>query len=245
MENKEIDLLNENPISYSNIYFSNEDNVFWHITKIKEYLTKFQDEKSKKVDLQNINYKNIINEYIQPYKEGDILIYDNKIDQKIIQNINYNMLPKCTWTIQGPSKEVNDVPIFFKFNLENNKYFQSLFYNYIIPNIEYKNKDKLRIVRNYINLNMAGLPGYWHKDAPGLGPTILIYLNDTWNTTWAGQTAFYTDRNNLDIKYIDVKPGRIVIFKPSLEHMACDLSVYALTKNIFRYTLAYHTYYEF
>ena len=245
MKNKEIDLINEDPTAYCDIYFSNKDKELYHISSLKEYVRNFTDDKIRNLNLDNINYKNIIKTYDNEYKEGDIVIYDNKIDVKIIENININMIPKCIWSIQVSSIKVDECPIFFKFSLHNNKYFESLFYNYIIPNIEYKNKDKLRILRNYINLNMAGLPGYWHTDGPGVGPTILIYLNNSWNTTWGGQTAFYTDEKKLEIKYIDVKPGRIVIFKPSLQHMACDLSFYALKKNILRYTLAYHTYYEF
>ena len=129
-------------------------------------------------------------------------------------------------------------------NLIDNKYFDNLFFNCIIPYINLENKNKLKIYRSYINLNLPGAPGYWHIDNPANGPTILVYLNDTWNTSWGGQTAFYTDRKNLIIKYVDVKPGRIVIFKPNIEHMACDLSVYALKENVNRYTLAYHTYFE-
>ena len=78
---------------------------------------------------------------------------------------------------------------------------------------------------------------FWHIDGPTYGPTILVYLNDIWNTSWGGKQHFILIEKNLIIKYIDVKPGRIVVFNPNIEHMACDLSVYAIRDNVNRYTL--------
>jgi len=137
MNNKEIDLINEDPIAYSNLYFSNKDKELNHISRLKEYDARNLTDKIRNLNLDNINYKNIIKTYDNEYKEGDIIIYDNKIDVKIIENINVNMIPKCIWNIQVSNKKIDECPIFFKFSLQNNKYFESLFYNYIIPNIEF------------------------------------------------------------------------------------------------------------
>ena len=137
MNNKEIDLINEDPIAYSNLYISNKDKELNHISRLKEYDARNLTDKIRNLNLDNINYKNIIKTYDNEYKEGDIIIYDNKIDVKIIENINVNMIPKCIWNIQVSNKKIDECPIFFKFSLQNNKYFESLFYNYIIPNIEF------------------------------------------------------------------------------------------------------------
>lgn len=238
MENKEIDLLNDNPLNYYNLYYKleNTSKDYYGINEFNEIIFSIRN----KLDIDD-SYK--INECNGSYKEEDIQIYDNLINRDIIININRNFLGKCLWKRQLSGEDSNALK-FFMCNIFDNKYFNNLFYDCIIPFIDLKNKDKLKIYRTYINLNLPGTPGYWHIDNAGRGPTILIYLNDTWNTTWGGQTAFYTDRKNLIIKYIDVKPGRVVVFRPNIEHMACDLSIYALKDNVNRYTLAYHTYYE-
>ena len=239
MENKEIDLLNDNPLNYYNLYykFENTDKNYYGINEFGEIM-KIKTNKFK------IDYSYKINECNESYKEEDIQIYDNLINRDIIVNINKNFLDKCLWIRQVSVESKKESIRFFMCNLFDNKYFNNLFYKCIVPYIDLKNKDKLKIMRNYVNLNLPGTPGFWHTDSPANGPTIILYLNDTWNTTWGGQTAFYSDRKNLIIKYVDVKPGRIVVFKPNIEHMACDLSTYALKDNVNRYTLAYHTYYE-
>lgn len=238
MENKELDLLNENPLNYYNLYykFENTDKNYHDMSELDEIIFNIR----KNFNIDDFYIKNECRNY---FKEEDLQIYDNLIHEEIIININKNFLSKCLWRRQISGQDSNSIK-FFMCNIIDNKYFNNLFYECIVPYINLKNKDKLKIFRNYVNLNLPGTPGFWHVDGPANGPTILVYLNDNWNTSWGGQTAFYTDRKNLIIKYVDVKPGRVIVFKPNIEHMACDLSVYALKDNVNRYTLAYHTYFE-
>ena len=201
--------------------------------------------KDKKYDKIIPNFKELIEEKNQKYEyqEGDIQVYDGKINGNIMNNIydfciNHNIL----WNQHSSNSE--NLICFFKCDVYDNSYFHTLFNNIIIPNINYKNKDKLKICRAYINLHLSGCPGDWHCDIPGLGPTIIVYIHIKWNTRWEGQTAFYTNVKKKEIKYIDFVPGRIILFKPDIIHRACDLSNFANIEGVRRYTLAFHTYYE-
>lgn len=188
---------------------------------------------------KNNNYE--FKKYYGDISKNDIIIYDNIIDREIITNINYDLY-NLNWKTQvSISKEQG---IFFLSDLIDNLYFHKLFFNEIIPKINYINKEKLKIFRCYINFNLTLQPGYWHTDGPGYGPTFLVYLNKCWKTEWEGQTAFYKNTKTKEIQYVDVVPGRLVIFKPYIKHRACDMSVYCLKENNARFTLAYHTYYE-
>ena len=229
MDNNFFDFTKINPLQYQDFNLSQElstnNNFDFDKCIYKDYRCK--NDKSKFID----TYQS---------KEDDILIYDKKIHDNILFNI-YNFILKCKWEFHNSTP---DTVTFFRCNLINNLYFNKLFYDYIIPKINLDNKNKLKISRSYINLNMPLSCGFWHTDGPGFGPTILIYLNLEWKTHWEGQTQFYTDYKNLITKYIDVIPGRIIIFKPYIKHRASDMSIYAIKENVFRYTLAYHTYYE-
>jgi hypothetical protein len=190
------------------------------------------------------NYKEKIKETNYEYKEGDIQVYDNKINGNIINNI-YRLCINETiiWNRSGSIPSKNKLS-FFTCDTYNNPYFHALFNDVIIPNIMYKDKDKLRICRSYINLHLPGFPGDWHIDGPGLGPTIIVYINIKWDTLWEGQTAFYTNFEKKEIKYVDFIPGRITLFEPNIMHRACDLSNFATIECVRRYTLAFHTYFE-
>lgn len=211
------------------------------ITKYNKINSKFD---IKKCVYFNFRDKNNIIEFKNYYgdiSKNDIIIYDNIIDIEIIMNINY-YLYHLNWRTQS-SISINH-GFFFKSDLIDNLYFHKLFFNEIIPKINYINKEKLKIMRCYINFNLTLQPGYWHTDGPGYGPTFLVYLNKYWKTEWEGQTAFYKNTKTKEIQYVDVVPGRIVIFKPYIKHRACDMSIYSLKENNSRFTLAYHTYYE-
>ncbi len=199
----------------------------------------------KKCVYFNFRDKNNVNNfkiYYGDISKNDIIIYDNIIDREIITNINYPLY-LLNWRTQSSSSD-SDMGFFFKCELMDNLYFHKLFFNEIIPKIDYVNKEKLKIVRCYINFHLTLTPGYWHVDGPGYGPTFLVYLNKYWKTEWEGQTAFYKNTKTKEIQYVDVVPGRVVIFKPYIKHRACDMSVFSLKENNGRFTLAYHTYYE-
>ena len=210
----------------------------------------FVNEKLKNIDYEKcvyLNYRDKNTDYKSwkhhyETEENDICIYDNVVKRNILENI-HKYIYRFDWNIQysTPNKSHG---LFFQSHVYDNDFFNKIFYDLIIPKIDCANKDKLKIMRSYINLNLPLHPGYWHKDAPGLGPTIILYLNPNWKTEWEGQTAFYKNTKTKEIKYVDVVPGRVVVFKPYIMHRACDISVYALRDIVDRFTLAFHTYYE-
>lgn len=216
-----MDILNESPIKYQ------------YIVKLKTS-SEIIPNLEKKIQENNKKYE---------YKEGDIQVYDNKIDKTIMEKIyNFCINREITWNLHGSTSK--NLVNFFKCDVYDNPYFHTLFHNIIIPNITYKDKDKLKICRAYINLHLPGIPGDWHSDYPGLGPTIILYIHFKWDTLWEGQTAFYTNFKKKEIKYVDFVPGRIALFEPNIMHRACDLSNFAKIESVYRYTLAFHTYYE-
>lgn len=216
-----MNFLNESPIKYQ--YMVKEKQSHEIIPNLK-----------KRIEENNKKYE---------YKEGDIQVYDNKINASIIEDIYCFCLNRqISWNLHSSTS--NNLISFFKCDVYDNQYFHTLFYNIIIPNINYKNKDKLKICRAYINLHLPGSPGDWHSDYPGLGPTIILYIHLKWDTRWEGQTAFYTNIEKKEIKYVDFFPGRIALFEPNIVHRSCDLSNFATIECVRRYTLAFHTYYE-
>ena len=207
----------------------------------QEHFKKFDINKCVYLNFRNKNNITSFKGYYGDISKNDIVIYDNIINSKIIINM-FNNIYKFKWETHLSSHF--SPTIFFKTDLIDNLYFQKLFYDVIIPNIDYVNKEKLKIARAYINFHLPLHPGYWHQDFPGYGPTFLVYLNPSWKTEWEGQTAFYKNTKTKDIEYVDFIPGRVVIFKPYIMHRACDMPVYCFKEHVNRFTLAYHSYYE-
>ena len=202
-----------------------------------------------KIDLHKCVYlkfrnKNNIDEFNDccESEENDIIVYDNIINKNIIENI-YKYIFKFNWRLMHTNPQKNK-GIMFSSQLYDNIYFEKMFYDLIIPNIDYINKEKIKILHIHMNLNFSLHPGYWHLDSPGLGPTILVYTNPNWKKEWGGQTAFYTNTKTKEIKYIDAVPGRIVIFKPYITHRGCDESIFSVKEGNYRFSLAFKTYYE-
>ena len=238
--NKNLNIKNEteeNINKYLNI--KNEiDNI-----KIEDNPDDYQDYKDKGLNI--VNFRNNLNgsydnSHLENLDNNYIKEFNNCLDKELILKLN-NFADKALYALHI-SNEDTDLN-FFACNLQTNKYFHKLFYDKIINSIDLENKELLRPSRIYINLHKYGFPGNWHCDSPGLGPTILIYINSSWDTLWQGETAFHIDIDNTKIKYINYKCGNIVIFNPQIIHKSCDLSAEALSKCVNRYTLAYHTFY--
>ena len=234
-------------VSYNNINLLNDDPYDYQDFNLELkndcYKNNIPDYEKKMKNSYYVKYKNEIGPNYSFDNDNDIKLYDNIINPDIINNIyDLKFFDRSLW-IQHRGIESCIINC-FKCNVYYNQYFKKLFYQYIIPNIDYEDKDKLRISRSYINMYLYGQPGDWHQDGPGLGPTIMVYLNAEWDTKWEGQTAFYINYKNREIKYVDVVPGRIVVLKPYLLHRACDMSAFAKIEGIKRYTLAYHTYFD-
>ena len=217
----------------------------WTINKIKHLVESINKVKSK-VDYNKSEYlkfrtkKGAFKTFYKP-EENDIIIYDNIINRNILENI-YKYIFEFDWQVQhsGPERE----GFFFSTQVYDNIFFEKMFYDLIIPNIDYVNKEKIKIGRALINYHVPLYPGYWHVDGPGYGPTIVVYINPIWKKEWEGQTAFYTNTKTKEIKLVDIIPGRIVIFKPYIRHRACDISYHSAIEGANRLTLAYQTYYE-
>ena len=210
-----IDLENTNPDNYQSYNNKgNESNI------IKEKINnikpyKFEDDKYLKV-FKITNNDDILK------KLGD---FSSKALYKSHQSFNNNLT-------------------FYNCVVDENAYFYKFFKDIVLKYIDFPNKDKLEPSRSYINLHRYGYPGAWHTDGPGLGPTILVYVNKIWDTKWQGQTGFCIDKSNNKVQNIDCIPGNIVVFNPNIYHRAYDVSADAMINNVERYTLAYHTYFS-
>lgn len=176
--------------------------------------------------------------------ENDINYFDEILTGDIINKLFDFSIREPR--IKHKSSTEKDEVSFYQVQLMNNMYFHKLFYEMILPNLNIKNKENLIIDRVYYNIHTFGLPGNWHTDGRSTmkyGPSILIYCNPTWTTKWEGATAYYINKEKLEMKYVDVKPGRIVVASPTIEHRATDMSGYAYMNNVERVTLAFHTIY--
>ncbi len=80
--------------------------------------------------------------------------------------------------------------------------------------------------RVYVNGYTYGTDAYAHTDDPWLTDrteTIIVYLNDTWDKDWAGETVVYDDTGDIE-KSVLPKPGRLFCFDSRRLHAARPLS---------------------
>jgi hypothetical protein len=79
------------------------------------------------------------------------------------------------------------------------------------------------LLRCYVNSHTYGNDGYFHKDSLREDETtIVLYLNDTWDKDFAGETTFI--ENNEIIKSVLPKRNRAVIFNGNNQHCARGVS---------------------
>jgi len=233
----DIELDNKLHITFKTIHAKINNNVFNTFTRPITACS--SSEKPIKILYKHTDLE-LIKHNTYSFQNDDIKVYDDVVPYKLIQIIdNFCLHGKYSMHASGTKPDVKP-STFLSQDLIDNVYFEKIFTEFIIPKIEIPNKDKLRYNRCYINLHLYGCPGAWHNDGPGLGPTILLYPNSKWKSEWEGATAFNTNLNTSEIRYVDPKPGRIVMFKPYLLHRATDMSVYALREDVWRYTIAYH-----
>jgi hypothetical protein len=83
MENKELDLLYENPLNYYNLYYKlkDTDKNYHGISELDEIIFNIR----KNFNIDDFYIKNECRNY---FKEEDLQIYDNLIHEEIIININ-------------------------------------------------------------------------------------------------------------------------------------------------------------
>ena len=210
-----IDLVNTNPNNYQN------------------YNNKGQESNIIKEKIKNI----------KPYKfEEDNYLKVFKISNN--DEIIHNLSSFSSKALYRSHQSFNKNLTFYNCVVDENAYFYKFFKDIVLKYIDFPNKDKLEPSRSYINLHRYGYPGAWHTDGPGLGPTILVYVNKIWDIKWQGQTGFCIDKSNNKVQNVDCIPGNIVVFNPNIYHRAFDVSTDAMINNVERYTLAYHTYFS-
>ncbi len=81
---------------------------------------------------------------------------------------------------------------------------------------EFDPRQSLELIRAYVNFNRYGDMQYAHVDAQE-GVTALYYANSEWQEHWGGETVF-CDENREPVYLVIPKPGRLVLFHPSLLH---------------------------
>ena len=90
------------------------------------------------------------------------------------------------------------------------------------------------LLRCYINGYTFGTDGYAHIDDDWIikkygenanSQTIIVYLNDTWDIDWAGETVIFNDNKDIESSVLP-KFGRVLAFDSSKLHAARPLSRY-------------------
>ena len=159
--------------------------------------------------------------------------------------INYNN-DYNTGDITEEVLKNNEIQCFYG-NVLKNKYFELLFYNIILPNIDIENKENIKIDRAHIVGRLHNLSEFFHKDERSTikyAPSVYIYLNDDWKVYHEGTLSFLLDINNVNIHHIQNKLGRIIVFPPNMFHKTSEISSYGLFENKMSKILEYHLIYE-
>jgi hypothetical protein len=84
------------------------------------------------------------------------------------------------------------------------------------------------LLRVYVNGYTYGTDGYAHLDDDwitkkygndALSETVIVYLNETWDKDWAGETVIFDDNDDIDASILP-KFGRVLIFNSDKWHAA-------------------------
>jgi hypothetical protein len=90
------------------------------------------------------------------------------------------------------------------------------------------------LLRCYVNGYTFGTDGYAHVDDNWIlrdygteanSQTIIVYLNDTWDIDWAGETVIFDDNKDIELAVLP-KFGKVLAFDSSKLHAARPLSRY-------------------
>ena len=81
---------------------------------------------------------------------------------------------------------------------------------------EFHPERQLELLDAYVNFNRYGDMQYAHQDAEK-GVTAVYYANAEWQEHWGGETVFYDDARE-PMYVVAPKPGRLVLFHPSIRH---------------------------
>lgn len=83
------------------------------------------------------------------------------------------------------------------------------------------------LVRCYANLITVGIDQRMHTDDPSeTSKTMILYLNETWNVDWAGDTVFWDRERREIIKSILPKFNTAAIFPGNIWHGVRPVSIF-------------------
>ena len=189
-----------------------------------------------------IEINSFCKKYIWYYGQTSI---KNKDKNNIIDDNNARNIYKNHW-----NKNISF--FFFSLNVIENMYMRKLFYEDILPKLDFIQDKNIMITRLYFNTHTLSCPGSFHKDGKPRESlktnkkqyTVILFVNNDWNINYNGQTAFLINDNLIDTTiYIHSKPGRIIAFDSYVSHKACEIAPYSLLTNKLRFVVAYHLYY--
>lgn len=170
-------------------------------------------------------------------------VVDNLIDEKELKEL-CKMVQECPYHFgitddpKGPPSgmgcwlinPLTPTPLY------NNSYLHNFVHSIVA---KLGSMDKYGYMKDYkiervgINLFFPRETPSFHKDIPN-GLTILVYCSNTFDISEQGETQFliYNSNENLEIKGVLPKPGRVVLFSGSISHRATSY------RNNHRFTLA-------
>jgi len=192
--------------------------------KIEDFVNKFEwlyGYKNNKITTL-LNY----NEDEEPQDEDEDSQDEERQDEYILKN--------------------NELKCFYGNVLKNN-FFEALFYEIILPNIDIENKENIKIDRAHIIGRLHNLSEFFHKDERSsvkYGPSVYVYLNKDWKIYNDGSLSFILDVNNVNIHHIQNKFFRTIVFPPNMYHKTSELSSYSLFENEMSQILEYHLIYN-
>ncbi len=78
--------------------------------------------------------------------------------------------------------------------------------------------ERFTLKRAYCNVVGFGDVLVPHRDSNAARDvTALLFVNDTWERIWGGETIFYNDAGDA-VHAVSPKPGRLVLFRSRIEH---------------------------
>ena len=86
-------------------------------------------------------------------------------------------------------------------------------------------KDQALLTRCYSNRHTYGTEGYVHTDTERKEDhTVIVYLDEIWDTNWGGETIFYNNERTHILQAIVPYLGRVVVFPGNIPHRASGVT---------------------
>ena len=204
-------------------------------------------EKSKKnTDLDNEYY---ISKKV--FTKNDVCVYKNIIC-KSIYNLMTDFKKDICWKFDYLhdkklilDKDTDEISL-FSADVSKNFFFTNLFYHIILPQIEIKNKENVKIDELFITGQLHGLSSLFHKDfrsSKNYGPTVYILLNNNWKSYYDGNLCFLLNPERNTVYHIENTGNKVIVFPPDMYHRFGEVSGYGLIENAMNIVVQYHLIY--